>query len=77
MVKRLRLVALIMSRVVSVLGCVRLFFFEVSQFGLIRRAFLIPQKKKTGTGAKQDFKDIDPCLKLHNHKTTVIRFLLE
>ena len=54
-------------------------FFEVSQFGLRRQALLIPQKKKTGTSAKQDFEDIDPCLKLHNHKTTVtvIRFLPE
>ena len=35
------------------------------------------KKKQTGTSAKQDFEDIDPRLKLHNHNTTVIRFLPE
>ena len=72
MVKRLRLVALIMSRVVSVLGCVRLFSVWANTPGTSDTS-----KKKTGTGAKQDFEDIDPRLKLHNHKTTVIWFLPE
>ena len=64
MLKRLRLVALIMSRVISVLGCVRLFFLTKSIWADTLGTSDTSKKIKKGTGAKKDFEDIDLRLKL-------------